>query len=436
MSNVALSGIGILLSLVVMSILAFKGVSAVICGCAAALVTIVFSGLPILNTLTANYIPGVAGFFISYFLIFLLSSIMGKIYEQTGAAKAIGEKLAGLFGPKLAMLAVVISTAVLIYGGITSFVVIFAIYPIALVLFEKADIPTRLIPGITTLGLWSFAMTGPASTQIQNIIPMNYLGTSSLAALVPGGITAFLMFALGVLYMMWEERRARARGEHFEFPDHVVHVEEVGKKPNWLVALIPIFFVIISFNAFQMNIVYSLLITDALAILLFLKYFPNRNFMAAVNEGAASAVVVIINTAAIVGFGAVTKMTPFYAWSVDSIISSQMNPYVLSFVATNAFAGLMGSSSGSLGLFYESLGGLMQQYGQAGYNLEFIHRLSAVGCAGLDSLPYCGAIISVLNVCKVNHKQGYFPIFINCTVIPILVGGLVLLPLCMLLGRV
>lgn len=434
MSSIVLSGIGIILSLVVMCILAFKGVHSVICGCVAALTAIVFSGLPILEAMTSSYIPGVANFFISYFLIFLLSSIMGKIYEETGAAKAIGEKLAKLFGPKWAMLAVVLATAVLIYGGITSFVVIFAIYPIALVLFEKADIPVRLIPGITTLGLWSFAMTGPASTQIQNIIPMQNLGTNSLACLGPGALTAFLCFALGVLYMMWEERCARKRGEHFKVPEGLPRFEDAAEKPNWIIALIPILFVIVSFNAFQMDIVISLLITDILAIILFYKYFPGRKIMPAINGGAGGSVAVIINTAAIVGFGSVVALTPFYTWAIDTITASHMDPYVLSFVAPNIFAGLMGSSSGSLGLFYEAFGDILLQYGEAGYNLEFIHRLSSVACAGLDSLPYCGAIISVLNVCKVNHKDGYFPIFVNCTVIPILVGGLVLLPICMLLG--
>ena len=434
MSDIMLSGFGIVLALVVMCILAFKGVHSVVCGCVAAVIAVVFSGLPILDSLTAHYIPGVANFFISYFLIFLLSSIMGKIYEETGAAKSIGEKLAGLFGPKWAMLAVVLATAVLIYGGITSFVVIFAIYPIALVLFEKADIPVRLIPGITTLGLWSFAMTGPASTQIQNIIPMQNLGTNSLACLGPGALTAFLCFALGVLYMMWEERRAKKRGEHFVAPEGMSRAEDTTEKPNWIIALIPILFVIISFNAFQMNIVISLLITDILSIIFFFKYFPDRKILPAINNGAAGSVAVIINTAAIVGFGSIVSLTPFYTWAVGSILESNMNPYVLSFVAPNVFAALMGSSSGSLGLFYEAFGDILLEYGQAGYNLEFIHRLSSVACAGLDSLPYCGAIISVLGVCKVSHKDGYFPIFVNCTVIPVLIGGAVLLPICLLLG--
>ena len=117
MSSIALSGIGILLSLVVMTIFAFRGVSTVICGCAAALITIVLSGLPVLETMSSNYIPGVASFFISYFLIFLLSSIMGKIYEQTGAARAVGEKLAKTFGSKMATAAIAIFWFKDGYGG-------------------------------------------------------------------------------------------------------------------------------------------------------------------------------------------------------------------------------------------------------------------------------------------------------------------------------
>lgn len=434
MNLVLLSGIGTLVALLVLTILSFKGVTPAITGSVSAIVLCLFSGLPILDTLLKNYVPGVGAFFISYFLIFLLSGLLGKIYEKTGAAKSIGEKLANLFGPKRAMLAVVLATAVLIYGGITSFVVIFAIFPIALVLFEKADIPVRLIPGIATLGLWSFAMTGPASTQIQNIIPMNYLGTGSLAGGWPAWLGAFLMFALGTLYMMRLEKKVKKNGEHFVYPSHVTEISDESLKPNVLIALIPILFVIISFNAFNLNIVMALFIADVLSVALFYKYFPSGTILKTINAGAIGSITVIINTAAIVGFGAVSKLTPFYTWAIDAIVATQMNPYVLSFAATNSFAGLVGSSSGSLGLFYGSLGDVMVKYGQMGYNLEFIHRLSSVGAAGLDSLPYCGAIISVLNVCGVTHKEGYFPIFINCTVIPIIVAALVMLPLYLIIG--
>ena len=61
------------------------------------------------------------------------------------------------------------SAAILSYGGINSFVIIFAVYPIALKLFEDADLPTYLLPGIVCGGMWTFAMTGPFTPQIPNV---------------------------------------------------------------------------------------------------------------------------------------------------------------------------------------------------------------------------------------------------------------------------
>lgn len=121
-------------------------------------------------------------------------------------------------------------------------------------------------------------MTGPFSTQIQNIIPMNYLGTSSTAALGPGGLTAILCFGIGVIYLMWEEKRAKKRGEHFVFPAHVEKLEDTKEKPNWFIALIPILFVIISFNAFQLNIVYALLITGYYGNHIVFQIFSGQKF--------------------------------------------------------------------------------------------------------------------------------------------------------------
>jgi len=152
MSAVVLSTLGVILALVALCILCFKGFHPVVVGLLASAIVALSGGQNLLDSILKSYIPGVAAFFTSYFVIFFFSALLGKIYEETGAAKTVAEKLSSLFGPKLAMLAVCLSTAALIYGGITSFVVIFAIYPIALVLLEKAHIPDRLIPAIVCLG--------------------------------------------------------------------------------------------------------------------------------------------------------------------------------------------------------------------------------------------------------------------------------------------
>ena len=153
MNEVILSGLGILLALCGMTVLIFRRVSPIIVGPLAALLVTVMSGLPVLDSVTGVYVAGVGSFFVSYFMIFLLGNILGSLYQISGAAAKIGETVVRWFGAKNCMVACLISAALLSYGGINSFVIIFAIYPIALKLFEEADLPTYLLPGIVCGGM-------------------------------------------------------------------------------------------------------------------------------------------------------------------------------------------------------------------------------------------------------------------------------------------
>ena len=142
MNEVILSGLGILLALCGMTVLIFRRVSPIIVGPLAALLVTVMSGLPVLDSVTGTYVQGVGSFFVSYFMIFLLGNILGSLYQISGAAAKIGETVVRWFGAKNCMVACLISAALLSYGGINSFVIIFAIYPIALKLFEEG---TKLV---------------------------------------------------------------------------------------------------------------------------------------------------------------------------------------------------------------------------------------------------------------------------------------------------
>src|SRR5699024_6573835 len=88
--------------------------------------------------------------------------------------------LTKVIGTKRAILGVVVSSAVLTYGGVSLFVVVFAVYPLALTLFKEANISRKLIPGTVALGAFTFTMTAlPGTPQIQNLIPMEYFETSA-----------------------------------------------------------------------------------------------------------------------------------------------------------------------------------------------------------------------------------------------------------------
>ena len=74
--------------------------------------------------------------------------------EATGAAKSIAVKVTKLIGKKRAILGVLIATALLAYGGVSVFVIVFAIYPIALELFREANISRKLLVPTFMLGAW------------------------------------------------------------------------------------------------------------------------------------------------------------------------------------------------------------------------------------------------------------------------------------------
>ncbi len=120
------------------------------------------------------------------------------------------------WGAKHAILTVVLACAILTYGGVSLFVVAFAIYPIAKSLFQDADIPKRLVAPAIALGSFTFTMTAlPGTPAIQNAIPIKFYGTNTFAAPGLGVIGSLIIFALGMLWLRSRERAARAQGEGY-----------------------------------------------------------------------------------------------------------------------------------------------------------------------------------------------------------------------------
>jgi H+/gluconate symporter-like permease len=118
----------------------------------------------------------------------------------TGCAESIARTVTRLVGSQSAIAATIATLALMTYGGISLFVVAFAMYPLARELFGVADIPRRLIPATIALGIFTFTMTAlPGSPQVQNIIPGQFFGTGSFAGPGIGLLGSALIFGLGPL---------------------------------------------------------------------------------------------------------------------------------------------------------------------------------------------------------------------------------------------
>ncbi len=462
----------ILIALALLIYLAYRGLSLLILAPAlAALLGLVSVDAPLLAGYTQVFMGAAGDFIIRYFPLFLLGAIFGKLMEDSGSADVLARAIVQRLGDDRAILAVVLSCGVMTYGGVSLFVVAFAVYPIAAALFRQAHLPKRLIPGTIALGAFTFTMTAlPGTPAIQNAIPMPYFGTSAFAAPGLGILTGIVMLALGQLWLNHRLKQARTAGEgygaHPDEPPSVdatlrehsssegfdlmeVRTEEAPRdQPPLLLAILPIVLVI-ALNLLFTAMIIPAMDTDyltapeygatsidslrgvwsiicALVLSILVLVFTNLKRLAhltrTLDSGANASVLPIFNTASLVGFGSVVaSLAAFDAISGWVTGIGGDNPLISLAIAVNLLAGMTGSASGGMSIALSTLGDTYLAMGQAaGISPELMHRVTAVATGGLDALPHNGAVITLLSICGLSHRQAYLDIAMVAMVGPII----------------
>lgn len=426
----------LILALALLMFLAYRGIPIIIATIICSIFVLVTARLPIIEGLSVTYMTGMAGFFQKFFLIFLLGAIFGKIVEMTGAAESIAKSVINTFGSKYAMVAVVIATAILCYGGVSVFVVLFCIYPLAMSLFEKAEIPKRLFPAALLAGAATFSMTSPFTPSIQNIIPMKYLGTDTTAAAVPGTIAALVLAITVILYLQWQVNRARNKNEPFDISGNseaaaALEVDVSKDLPNVWICLTPMAVLLILLNVFKVDVIIALGSGVLLAIILLWKYIPSIKVLwENIQKATGNATFSIANTCAAVGFGSVVAGTEGFKMAIDAVTGIGGNPLIAAGAATTALAGIAGSASGGLGI---AMPIIAEHFLPLGVNAEALHRVVVMACGGLDALPHNGFVITLLVYSGLTHKQSYKDMAIVSVVLPlvaliVLIGLFFILP--------
>jgi H+/gluconate symporter-like permease len=459
--------LGILLALVLLMVLAYRGISVLILAPLMALLAALFSAdAPLLASYTQVFMPALGGFVIAFFPLFLLGAVFGKLMEASGAARVIAQAITRALGAQRAILAIVLACAVFTYGCVSLFVVAFAVYPIAAALFRRADVPQRLIPGTIALGAFTFTMTAlPGTPAIQNAIPMPYFGTTPFAAPGLGLIGGAVMLVLGTLWLVRRAASAKARGEGFgeaaapaapSDPANATLTDAVAATPppdepsgsTFARAIAPVVLVI-ALNYLLATWLLPALdtaylaeprygstrienlrgiwaVTTALAAAIVLLVLLQRARLPALGQtlesGATSSVLPLLNTASQVGFGAVIASLAGFALIRDAVLGiAPGNPLVSMSIAVNILAGITGSASGGMSIALQTLGETWLAMGQAaGIAPELLHRVVAIATGGLDALPHNGAVITLLGICGLSHRQAYADIFVVAVAIPVL----------------
>lgn len=465
----ALSIIGIIVSLAALITLAYRGMPVILAAPIATIVLLIFSWEPILPAYTEIFMPALANFVKNYFPIFLVGAIFGVLMAATGYAKSIARSVTNVLGSRSAIAAVVITSALMTYGGISLFVVAFVVFPIAREIFRQAQIPRRLIPGTIALGIFTFTMTAlPGSPQVQNIIPGQFFGTNVYAAPVVGLLGALAIFGFGVLWLEYRKHSLIKKGEGFEVPEHMrgtsilaggsgAEVDEeqmssveteVLTPPNQFIPFLPLITVIVVnflctlviFPAMDWSYlsdekyggatldtragIWAVLVGIVVAILL-IAALNTKNFstvIESINRGMKESLLPIFSTSSEIGYGAVVASVAGFAVVRDAVFNLGANSLVTSVMTTSITAGITGSSSGGMTIALNALGEEFRAMAEAdGTSMELMHRLTAMAAGGLDTLPHSGAVVTLLIVCGLNHRQGYKDIGMVTLVIPVLV---------------
>ncbi|WP_010651350.1 GntP family permease [Oceanobacillus massiliensis] len=427
--------IGLIGSLALLVYLTMKGINIIIAALISSVVIALTGGLNLETALMDDYMTGFTGYFASWFLVFLLGAIFGKIMQETKSAESIAQWIKTKFGAKRAVFAVVAAAAIMTYGGVSLFVVGFAVYPIAVSLFRAANLPHRYIPAALVFGSISFTMTAPGSPEIQNIIPTEFFATSPTAGGWIGVLCALLIMIVGGLWLGSMVRKASANGEVFSLPNASkeetaasLAVEEeqpsnnprIGELPNIIVAILPLVLVIVFLNVLGqfMNPTTALLIAltigIAVACLSMLTFLSE--FWGSLATGSQNALVALANTCAVVGFGSVAAQVSAFDTLITGLVNMPGPPLLGLAVGVTVICGLTGSASGGLGIALPILAPI---YLSQGVDPGAMHRISALASGGLDSLPHNGYVVTTVRaICGETHKRAYKPILLLSVLLP------------------
>ncbi|MEP6880609.1 MAG: GntP family permease [Dokdonella sp.] len=437
----------VLAALAFLMFVAYRGYSVILFAPIAALGAVLLTDPTLVAPMfTGLFMEKMVGFLKLYFPVFLLGAVFGKLIEISGFSKSIVAATIRVVGAQRAILSIVIVCALLTYGGVSLFVVVFAVYPFAAELFRQSDIPKRLIPGTIALGAFTFTMDAlPGTPQIQNIIPASFFGTNGWAAPILGTLGGVFILIVGMTYLESRRRLAARNGEGYG--DNLLN-EPAGfvgdKLAHPLIAILPLLLVgvanflltrwIPEFYGETLSFVPSVigspapvvqtvskvaaiwavqgaLLVGILCVIAFAWRTVITSFAESTKSAISGALLASMNTASEYGFGAVIAALPGFL-VVASAMKSIPNPLVNEAISVTALAGITGSASGGMSIALAAMAdSFIANANAAGIPMEVLHRVAAMASGGMDTLPHNGAVITLLAVTGLSHRQSYKDIF-------------------------
>lgn len=417
--------VGLILAVALVIFLIWKNWHMAVVSLIGALVVILFNGMDPSAAITDHFMADMSSFAGNWFLLFMLGSIFGKVMGDSGASTGIANSLLKILGDKYVVLVIMITGLVLSYGGIGTFIIAFSIYPIAVALFQKADIPKKLIVATIMVCPVTVCMAMlPGSPSTQNLLPTTFLNTTAYAGAKIGIICSIIMFVAAYIYLNWQIKKAKARGEHFvpSEGETIIDLEQSGSQNTlqvWkcylpIVLLLAMMFILQKVT--NLSSTYAVAGAMTIAILAGCILFRKElNLQAAICDGASGGLGALISTSAIMGFGGVVSASSAYATVTNALVNLNIGPLGTALISINVIAAITGSSAGGLNIFLNSMGDYLVS---TGLNPGFLHRVVCIASSGFDAMPHASGMVVCNQIARTSQKDTYVHVFITCAIMP------------------
>ena len=389
--------IGIIVGLVFFVIAALKGWNVLITSVVTAVIIAVTNGMGIADAMLgakSSYVTGLASFVQKNLLIFVGAAILGEYIDKSGAAKSIAQAIVGKVGtksPYLVLLAIAAVGAILTYAGISMFVAMFALIPLARPIFKECNIPWHLFCAAWSLAACSFTMAMiPGVPAIAWINAANGCGVSMTAAPILGIVGSIIAIVVSCIYIKFALKRAQAKGETYEITAADSEAAEQKETPSLFMSLLPLILLIV------------IIIAVVVSMIVFNKYIPSQRDT--MGNGAKNALGPALFTSAAVGVGTVAAASVGFTVIYEAIFNMPGGTYVSAATMAAVLGGVMGSGSGAVGIIAQNF---LEPYLATGCDPAALAKIIATAATIGGALPNSGAMFGMLAAMGLNHGNSY-----------------------------
>lgn len=373
---------GLLIGLLVFVVMAYRGFNLMLSAITSSCIMFLFSGVDVLEGLTTIYLPGLADFLQSYFLLFFLSALMGKLMSDGGNAKKIALSLSALIRRSrknqqfYCVLLVPVLYFLLCYVGISGFVVVFTVLPIAKTIYEETDTPWRLYCCAGAQTISAAYLVG--SIQAGNVYAAEVCGTTTVAGWKLSLIAVSVFWGVSLVLlkvMLWHAKKS---GEAFLPSGRAIRDASLdegipqSRLPGLLPSLLPLLVVLVMSAVFQVYVVKALFAGCVLTVITGRKNLLHR-LKESMAQGIAAAYGPILSVSATYAIGAVVKSLEGFSCfqNMLSRLPHLLGGSVLGIVA----AFIMASVAAPIPAFGPHM---LEQYTLAGLTAENAHRMMMI----------------------------------------------------------